>query len=49
MPGDTRYGTPSVLDRAYHAHQFNFSFSFTFFVRSVWWTKLATRQLFTAR
>ena len=37
------------LDRTYHAHRFIFSFTFYFFVCSVWWTKLATRQLFTAR
>ena len=38
-------------NRTYHAHHFIFSFSFTFwfFVYSVWWTKLVTRQLFTAR
>jgi len=37
------------LDRTYHAHHFIFSFTLYFFVYSVWWTKLATRQLFTAR
>ena len=37
------------LDRTYHAHRFIFSFTFYSFVCSVWWTKLATRQLFTAR
>jgi len=38
------------LDRTYHAHQqFTFSFSSTFSVRSVWYTKLAIRQLFTPR
>ena len=36
-------------DRTYHAHHFIFSFTFKFFVYSVWQTKLATRQLFTAR
>ena len=34
------------LDRTYHAHRFIFSFTFQFFVCSVWWTKLATRQPF---
>ena len=37
------------LDRTYNAHHFIFSFTVLFFVCSVWWTKLATRQLFTAR
>ena len=37
------------LDRTYHAHRFIFSFTFYFFVCSVWWTKLITRQIFTAR
>jgi len=37
------------LDRTYHAHQFIFSFTFYFFVYSVWYTKLATRQPFPAR
>jgi len=40
------------LDRTYHAHQFIFSFFkilFYSFVHSVLLTKLAIRQLFTAR
>ena len=42
--------TITGLDRTYHAHHFIFSFTFQFFfVYSVWWTKLAIRQLFTAR
>ena len=38
-------------DRTYHASRFIFSsfFFLNFSVCSVWWTKLATRQLFTAR
>jgi len=37
------------LDRTYHVHQFIFSIPFTFFIRSVWWTQLATRQLSSVR
>jgi len=37
------------LDRTYHANRLFLVAHFNFFVCSVWWTKLATRQLFTAR
>jgi len=43
LPHDN--GTGPDLSRS----SFYFSFAFQFFVYSVWWTKLATRQLFTAR
>ena len=41
--------TITGLDRTYHAHHFIFLVSHFNFFYSVWQTKLATRQLFTAR
>ena len=42
--------TITGLDRSYHASRFILSsFFFNFSVCPVWWTKLTTRQLFTAR
>ena len=44
-------GRPWGPDRIYHACRFIFfsSFFFSFSACPMWWTKLATRQLFTAR
>ena len=39
-------GQSPGLDLTYHVHQFIFNFLNTFFVCSVWQTKLVIRQLF---